>query len=453
MSILFRHVDFAPRLIAEALINSIWQRALLAFLMCSDLRRMMMSNYKSSKLKQGRFALTLGAMLCLFTPAVGLQARSRPLSPEESHEFNFTVQGQGRRTITEVNENDSNNSTHIKYSDGDHTLEIKAKESMEFTDDDADIKSISRDGYLMVEEERGGTTRKWEVRQGADGRPQSSFYLRGQAHPLDREARQWLAEVLPDVIRNTAIGARARVLRIQKQRGAGGVLDEISLIKSEGAKRIYFRELFNSGNSLDAATLRRATRQVAREIHSDGEKANLFIGSADVFLVHQSIAPDFFEAIGSIHSDGERRRVLSAILNKNLNDENIIRTLKSARAMSSDGEKANLLIQHTEVFLNHPSSLQAFFETTDSLHSDGEHARVLSALLKRQGLSRENLSRALRSAERISSDGEKANVLIHAARVYASDEAALSAIADAAKTIKSDGEKSRVLSAIKRHGQ
>jgi hypothetical protein len=412
-----------------------------------------MSNHKSSNLTASRFMLMLGAMLGLFTMAVGLQARSLVLSPDDVHESDFTGQGQGRRTITNINESDGNDSqTHIRYSDGDRTLEIKARESLEFTDDDADIKSISRDGYLMIEEARGGTTRKWEVRQGADGRPQSSFYLRGQAHPLDPDARAWLAEVLPDVIRNTAIGARARVLRIKRQRGAGGVLDEISLIKSDGAKRIYFRELFNSGN-LDATTLRRAARQIGHEIHSDGEKAILLNESADLFLVHQSIAPDFFEAIGSIQSDGEHRLVLSALLKRNLNDENVLRALKSARPISSDGEKANLLVQHTEVFLNHPSSLQAFFETTDSLSSDGEHARVLNALLKRPGLSRENLLRALRSAERMSSDGEKANVLIHAARVYASDEAALSAIADAARTISSDGEKSRVLSAIARHGQ
>jgi hypothetical protein len=237
-----------------------------------------------------------------------------------------------------------------------------------------------------------------------------------------------------------------------RQRGAGGVLDEISLIKSDGAKRIYFRELFNNGN-LDAATLRRAARQMANEIHSDGEKASLLIASTDLFLDHQSVAPDFFEAIGSLRSDGERRRVLSAMLKRNLDDENLLRVLKSARGISSDGEKANLLIQYADLFLDHTPPLQAFFDTTNSLSSDGEHARVLKALLKRGGLGRENLSRALRSAERMSSDGEKANVLIQAARVYASDEAALNAIADAARTISSDGEKNRVLSAIVRHGQ
>jgi hypothetical protein len=397
--------------------------------------------------------MILGTVLGLLTLAFVLHARTRPLSTGKSHLFIFNGQGQQRGTISEINETGPNGSeTRIKYSDGDHSLEVRAKESLEFTEDDADIKSISRGGYLMVQEQRGSASRRLEVRAGADGQPQRSYFVQGQARALDQEARSWMAEVLPDVIRNSAIGARARVRRIYRQRGAGGVLDEISLIKSDGAKHIYFRELLSNGN-LDAGLLRRAAQQAAREIHSDGEKANLLIESADLYLGNERVAPAFFEAIGSIHSDGEHRRVLSSILKRSLGDENVLRVLKSARAISSDGEKASLLVQHTGVFLNHSSSMPTLFDTINSLQSDGEHARVLTALLKRQELGRENMLRVLRSAERISSDGEKANVLVHAARVYASDATALSAISESARTINSDGEKQRVLSAVMRQGQ
>jgi hypothetical protein len=340
----------------------------------------------------------------------------------------------------------------MRYNDGDHSLEIRAKGGLEFTDDDSDVKSMARDGYLMIEERRGSMSRRLEVSPGADAEPQRMFFVRGQAHAFDQEGRSWLAEVLPDVIRNTAIGAPARVRRIYKQRGADGVLNEISLIKSDGAKRIYFRELLGIGN-LGVATLRKTARQVAREISSDGEKAVLLIETADLYLGDKAIAPDYFEAVGSISSDGEHRRVLSAILKKSPDTENILRALKSARAISSDGEKANLLIQHSVVFLEHPTSLPSLFDVINSISSDGEHARVLSSLLKRNALGKENLMRVLRSTERISSDGEKANVLISAARIYASDASALSAIADVTKTISSDSERQRVLKTIARQGR
>jgi hypothetical protein len=412
-----------------------------------------MSGFKVNNLTIRRFTGLLGAILVLSTFTCARQAQMNPTSPDQSRQLKFVAQQERHTSITQINETGPDNlDIRMRYNDGDHSLEIRAKGGLEFTDNDSDVKSIARDGYLMIEERRGSMSRRLEVSPGADAQPQRTFFVRGQAHAFDQEGRAWLAEVLPDVIRNTAIGARARVQRIYRQRGAGGVLDEISLIKSDGAKRIYFRELLGIGN-LDTATLRRVARQVAREISSDGEKAVLLIETANLYLGNKAAAPDFFVAVGSISSDGERRRVLSTILKNNPDTEDILRALKSARAISSDGEKASLLIQHSAVFLNHPASLPSLFDVIDSISSDGEHARVLSLLLKRNTLNKENLMRFLRSAERISSDGEKANVLLSAVRVYANDASVLSAIAEVTKTISSDGERQRVLSAIARQGQ
>lgn len=412
-----------------------------------------MSSLKTGKPASRRFAVMIGAVLVLFTFTVVRYAQMHSIAPDQRQQLKFAAQQERRTTLTEINETGPESSeTRIRYSDGDHSVEIRARGGLEFTDTDADIKSIARDGYLMIEERRGGVSRRIEVVPGADALPQRAFYAGGQAHVFDQEARAWLAEILPDVIRNSGIGAHARVQRIFNKRGAGGVLDEISLIRSDGAKRIYFRELL-SIHDPDTATLRRVARQAAREISSDGEKAYLLIQIADLYLGNEAVAPDFFDAINSIHSDGEHRRVLSAILKKSPGNEDILRTLKSARAISSDGEKASLLVQYAELFLNHNSSLPTLFDTINSISSDGEHARVLSALLKRHTLSKENLMRVIRSAERISSDGEKANVLVTAIRVYANDAAALTAIADATKTISSDGERERVLSAIARLGR
>ena len=412
-----------------------------------------MSTFKINKLTLSRFAVTLGIVFILSIFIAVRHAQMNAASPGESRQLQFAAQQERHTSITQINETEADRSDiKMRYNDGDHSLEIRAKGGLEFTDNDSDVKSLGQDGYLMIEEQRGSMSRRLEVSPGADGQPQRSFFVRGQAHVFDQEGRAWLAQILPDVIRNTAIGARARVQRIYRQRGADGVLDEISLVKSDGAKRIYFREFLGIGN-LGTATLRRAARQVTREISSDGEKAVLLIQTADLFLGNSAIAPDFFEAVGSINSDGEHRRVLSSILKNNPGRDDILSALKSARAISSDGEKASLLIQHSAIFLDHPASLPSLFDAINSISSDGEHARVLSSLLKRNALGKENLMRVLRSAERISSDGEKANVLLSAVRIYAGDASVLSAIAEVTKTINSDGERQRVLSAIARQGQ
>ena len=411
-----------------------------------------MSKFKSDKLTFTRSAVRLAVVFVLSLPAVTPHAQSHGVSPERRRS-RLAAQQESHTSVTRVNENGAGHTDmRVRYEDGARSLEVRAKGGLEFTDDDSDVKHLAPGGYLSIEERRGSVSRRLEVVPGADAQPQRTFYSGGLRRAFDREARAWLAEILPDLIRNTAIGARDRVRRIYGRSGAGGVLDEISLIKSEGAKRVYFRELLRIGR-LDAPTLRRAARQAAREISSDGEKASLLIETADLFLSHKSAAPDFFDAVGTINSDGERRRVLSAVLKRSPGAEDIVRSLRSAREISSDGEKAYLLVEHLALFLDHPASLPTLFDVINSISSDGEHARVLSSLLKRHTLDRENLMRVLRSAERISSDGEKANVLLAAVRAHAGDARALSAIADVTKTISSDGEKQRVLSAIARHGQ
>ena len=411
-----------------------------------------MSKFKSDKLTFTRSAVRLAVVFVLSLPAVTPHAQSHGVSPERRRS-RLAAQQESHTSVTRVNENGAGHTDmRGRYEDGARSLEVRAKGGLEFTDDDSDVKHLAPGGYLSIEERRGSVSRRLEVVPGADAQPQRTFYSGGLRRAFDREARAWLAEILPDLIRNTAIGARDRVRRIYGRSGAGGVLDEISLIKSEGAKRVYFRELLRIGR-LDAATLGRAARQVAREISSDGEKASLLVETADLFLSHKSAAPDFFDAVGTINSDGERRRVLSAVLRRSPGTEEIVRSLRSAREISSDGEKAYLLVEHLALFLDHPASLPTLFDVINSVSSDGEHARVLTTLLKRHTLDRENLMRVLRSAERISSDGEKANVLLAAVRAHAGDARSLSAIADVTKTISSDGEKQRVLSAIARHGQ
>jgi len=90
---------------------------------------------------------------------------------------------------------------------------------------------------------------------------------------LDADGRAWLARILPEVIRETAIGAPERVKRILRQQGAGGVLAEVNKIRSDHSRRVYLENLLDYG-SLNAEDLRESMR-LGRKISSDGEKAGL----------------------------------------------------------------------------------------------------------------------------------------------------------------------------------
>jgi beta-lactamase regulating signal transducer with metallopeptidase domain len=322
-------------------------------------------------------------------------------------------------------------------------LNTRTKGQIEFTDDDADVKSVSPGGYLSIEERRGWTTRKYEVTP-----TERRYMVNGHSETLDGDGRKWLAETLPQVIRDSAIGADARVKRILKQQGPAGVLDEISKILSDHNKRVYFGELFANG-PLAADILQRAARQMGRQIVSDGEKARLLMDVSATYLKDGSARAEYFDAIGTIASDGEHRRVLSNVLQKDgRTKETLLLTLKSAKGIASDGEKARLLMEAADAPSFNDSVSAEYLATVNTIASDGEHARVLMALLRNGNATKETLVPAMKSAARIASDGEKARVLVRAADFYTADPAIRSAFFNAAGGIASDGEKSRVLMAI-----
>ncbi len=328
------------------------------------------------------------------------------------------------------------------WQSGWNNIEIETSGQVEFTNDDADVKTVSSGGYFKLEQRAYGVTKAFVATSG--GR---SYSVNGSAKPFDAEAKAWLAQTLPKYIRESAINAPARVQRMLGQRGAAGVLDEIAKIESDGSRRIYLYELLRTGG-LKPEDLRESMRQ-ARKISSDGEKAALLAAVAQSYR-GPAVREDYFYTVDTISSDGEHRRVLSSIVeNYGADREMVARSLKSARRISSDGEKAALLMEASGQALS-DEARQNFFRAADSISSAGEHHRVLSAIIRHDGQDKETLARVLRSAAAISSDGEKASVLVDAAWYYREDPSVRKAFFDAVGTISSDGEHGRALDALLR---
>jgi len=330
-------------------------------------------------------------------------------------------------------------------------VEIEGKP--EFTDDYTDVRDISAGGYVRVEQDRDGQSRRYEVRRSAGGQLERTFYLNGAVHPLDQDARTWLSKIMLNAVRQSGIDADKRVQGIMRQRGVNGVLEEIALVSGSYAKRIYFQALIKNGN-LPTAALQTVLRQAAREISSDYEQAQLLIGVAPELTGKEGAMPAFFEAVGTIKSDYEHKRVLTTLL-KNITPtpDVLIQTAKSAARISSDYEKASVLKTVAYVYLADRDLSDAFFQTVGTITSDYEHRGVLSALLKSGKLNDDVLSRVLNSASSISSDYEKATLLIEASNTYAGDARLREGFMQATQTIKSDYERGRVLSALMKNKQ
>jgi hypothetical protein len=153
--------------------------------------------------------------------------------------------------------------------------------------------------------------------------------------------------------------------------------------------------------------------------------------------------------IARLKTDHARRVYSSLLLEQgNLSGEQLAKLLtQNSRAISSDYEKATLLIQVLKQSLSDREVRAAFFTMLDTLSSDYERGRVLAVLLQRDDVATETIILALKSAGRMSSDFEKANVLIRASKRGAANESVRVAVIEAAHALGSDHERGRVLTA------
>jgi len=323
------------------------------------------------------------------------------------------------------------------------SLSITIDGTIEFTDDDTDVKSLSPNGRFRIEDGGLLSKRAYEVKADGTGNLTRSYSVGWSTKAMDDEGRAWLARTLPQVIRDSGIGAGPRVTRILRQGGPQGVLTEIGRIHSDGSKRMYLEQLFTQA-TLKPSELKDAARLI-RSISSDGDKAQVIIAVDGNYFTGE-LRSYLFDVAGSISSDGDKRRVLSDIVKKdNGNLETLVSAARVARHISSDGDKAEVLIEIADLYRPEGGMDIAYFEAANSISSDGDRARVLSKMLASHNDDHNTLSRTLLSAQQISSDGDKARVLKEAVTSYSEDASVRKAFFDATNSIASDGDHQQVL--------
>jgi len=152
--------------------------------------------------------------------------------------------------------------------------------------------------------------------------------------------------------------------------------------------------------------------------------------------------------IGLIHGDGSRRIYLEQLFSQAaLNTEQLKESAKMIREISSDGDKAQVLIAVEEKYFT--GNLRPYlFDAAESINSDGDKGRVLSDIISKDAGNIESLVRATRAASHISSDGDKAEVLVEIADPYRASDELHMVYFEAANSISSDGDHARVLSKL-----
>ena len=272
------------------------------------------------------------------------------------------------------------------WSNGDEKLQAEFDGSFEFTDDDTDVRQISPGGWIKISDGAWLGRHSVEIAERG-GQLEHRYYVNGLERAYEPEGHAWLRENLPRFVRNSGIGAPARVARLLKSGGPSAVFAEIERIDGNYVRGVYYRELITQA-TLSPDDFRRLLTQAGSEMkHSDYELAELLIAVSDRLPNDDASRAAYFTAAVSLSSSYEIRRVYSTMLKRAPVSPQILEgVLQHARGMSSDYDLAELLLAALPDQRLDQRSGEAFFAAASSLRSDYERSRVLQAVLKRNGL-------------------------------------------------------------------
>ena len=297
------------------------------------------------------------------------------------------------------------------WSNNGEKLEVSYSGRFEFTDDDADVRTISPGGFIRIADAGANGRHSVEMRERA-GSIDRKYYVNGSERPFEPEGRQWLRDNLPRLIRNSGLGADRRVARFLKSGGPAAVLAEISKIDGSYAKRVYFTELFKQA-SLNAEQYRQAMVQASREVTSDYDLATLLISIADRLPADDASRAAYFTAASGIHSDYEIERVYSTMLKRGSVAPGVLAgILERAGSIGSDYQLSQLLRQIVAQQPLDDRTRPLFFKALATVQSDYERHRILSAAIASKAGDVATLAEALTRAADLRSDYEAAGFLL-----------------------------------------
>jgi len=356
--------------------------------------------------------------------------------------------GKGSSHTNWTGSENGNKRWRVLWSEGDCSFEVEGRGEIKFNRDVTDIESISSGGSFTIEQHIGDDTRRLVVRPRSDGALDRSYAVNGQRQDYDADARAWFAEALVALDRKTAFAVEQRVPSILERAGVNGVLQEISLLDSDYARRRYYTKLL-SMRQLDRTQVRRVVEQAGSEMSSDYELAELLVALAKVDAFGDDSHTAFVAAVKHIDSDYEARRALNALLRRDqLAPATVQALLDVSTTIDSDYELAELLIDVSKRYAINDQTRPFYLKAVGSIKSDYEHRRVLGAIVGGGGLTPAVMRALLEDAARIGSDYELAEFLIQIAGKGGLDASTRDAYFAATAQIDSDYEHHRSLTPL-----
>ena len=334
----------------------------------------------------------------------------------------------------------------MRWSNGLRSIEARGFGEMTFTSDLTDVAGMTPGSYLILRDWSGILARTIEIREER-GAITRRYYVGGFARAWNDGVQSELSGRLRSLVRRSGFGARARTEQLLATKGVEGVLEEIGLLETDYARRLYFRELVRTQGTFDSKMLIRLLTQAGRRIASDYYLSETLREVAPLIGGDQAAAEAYVDAVGTLRSDYEHRRALVALLTSGTTTAIVADlAMQSTSTMRSDYERAETMrvaLRATRI-----EDGDAMFTALEAMRSDYEKRRVLSAVLDDRPMSPGASHGFLQAAATIDSDFECSTVLRSFIKSQGVDPATRDAFFAALRTIRSSFERKQVLTTL-----
>ena len=344
-------------------------------------------------------------------------------------------------------------SGEFEWRHGPRTVFVKHLGEIGFADNDEDVLRVSTGGYLFIQESVLLDSRSMEFTRQPDGSVGRRFVVNGEETVVDRDARSWLARMLPEMLRRTGINASERATRILDRQGFEALSAEVRLLSRDADRVRYLQEAIESGGLTEDQKLR-IVRDVATAFSmSDSKKSAVLSDWAHKYSEVELLA-GFLRAGDTIGADSIKARFALSLIELHCGSaEKMGMILSTVKRIGSDSHKAKVLGVATDCLSRDDYFREAFFASLNSIRSDSHKSSVLRKVVEKSSGTPASSSVAWRSelANQLGSNETVASVQLNGSHdVYIEDPGVSKEFYGAVDRIGSNSIRAGVLSAVVR---
>ncbi|MBE9467827.1 MAG: hypothetical protein IMY72_05820 [Bacteroidetes bacterium] len=379
-----------------------------------------------------------------------------------------------------LNQTNNNDEKQYKYTDSFSKYNIKTKGVILVNDDDTGIKSISPGGCLKFSKKTFGNKRAIIIESNTSGKLHFEYYEGWKELSFDPAGKEWLAQVLLEIVRITGIDAERRTKRIYSTKGITGFFEEIHKIESNDVASKYFNALL-SNTQLSKNEMIMTVSSISEDISSNTYCGSLYRKYSNLFMTNDGISIAYFNSISKLSSNTETGAVLKNITKKinfdnpkvteayfscidrmssntecgsvlrnleptqTLNNQAYIRLLISVKNLSSNTEMGYVMRSLDSINLSNTEVNTAYFNAINVMSSNTEAGYTLRTLIKKHNLNDQNYINLLRSVKRLSSNTEMGSVMDKAMGAMPVNDTVVDAFFNTAASFSSNTELGAIL--------